>query len=621
MHKAFVSDEGLAAAYDEAKSKFSSMDTNGDGAITFDELKQAMQQQGFNVKDAQADDILQWQFQMCDVDGNGSITLDEALYLFYNISATLRQCRRCHCIISPLHDAGYCCTQCHNAVTAKQLPQHLVYDLCSQCYKPIQKPNCPKHGHVSMQCTDVLLEQCPLPDRAATCLLVPGANTNACSAHDVLCMSCGEHHAIVLSYLSTHVNDLHMRPVYNQDSNTGEQTLKGFVCEFCAVRICSTPSHSCMWWDTDSATPTLCTEVSYCSTKARANASAAAVNPRLDKIADVAMRRSAAHCPTCRMKLYAGTKLWSCDVSGSTKLRNGLCALANSADEGLSKSSQGSSSSAPPDNPCSVVYDLCILKNNAPKDTPISTAWVVWEPIPQLQEIHDALGNTLKHCFLLFELAKPISCYDYKYLRIERQNANVGPDGEVKQTWKGVAWVQSMLQRSQSRAASAPKATTSTEKEAALTIRLAMNRTVALYLDTRADICSSDDLYAKNAVASPDDAPYGVVYDGVFAFKQRFTLGLLLEVMEVVHKRRPNYDVTDANCVWYVKEVLRECRDGGYIAPDSIAAHDQFNQKWRIVMCVPSNVGPEMVVDIGAAVLDATAAAVRKACKVMKKWG
>jgi hypothetical protein len=40
--------------------------------------------------------------------------------------------------------------------------------------------------------------------------------------HSVSCLCCGENHTLVLSYLRTDLQDLHMRPVTVHDPDTGE---------------------------------------------------------------------------------------------------------------------------------------------------------------------------------------------------------------------------------------------------------------------------------------------------------------------------------------------------------------------------------------------------------------
>ncbi|TKR83209.1 hypothetical protein L596_016834 [Steinernema carpocapsae] len=58
---------------EEFRQLFSMLDTDGSGAIGNDELKQAVQQLGLHIRDAEIDDLI----REVDADGNGEIDFDE----------------------------------------------------------------------------------------------------------------------------------------------------------------------------------------------------------------------------------------------------------------------------------------------------------------------------------------------------------------------------------------------------------------------------------------------------------------------------------------------------------------------------------------------------------------
>jgi len=86
----------------------------------------------------------------------------------------------------------------------------------------------------------------------------------------------------------------------------GKPELAGFVCEFCAMHVCS--QHGCMFWDLEARTPGLCTQAYNCGY--RVSCPGQGSNPGLAKLEQQAIRRCSAHCPTCKSKLDKGFTLW-----------------------------------------------------------------------------------------------------------------------------------------------------------------------------------------------------------------------------------------------------------------------------------------------------------------------
>jgi hypothetical protein len=81
-----------------------------------------------------------------------------------------------------------------------------------------------------------------------------------------------------------------------------------FVCEFCAMRVCSKHNYDCMFWDLDARTPGLCTQHFDCGH--RVNCPGQGNNPGFNKLEKQADARCSAHCPACKYKLDNGLKLW-----------------------------------------------------------------------------------------------------------------------------------------------------------------------------------------------------------------------------------------------------------------------------------------------------------------------
>ena len=142
---------------------------------------------------------------MIDADGSGGIAGSEVkLFL---ICALLHTCDECAKAIHPFVDEGYRCEACYTGARCAPLGEGT--DLCSTCMG--QGKGCAHHGTLFMKASSSVSD---------------GTTGNRYPAHpiqrslDVLsgnksltCMSCGEAHDIVLSYLEPGEMDFHMLPV------------------------------------------------------------------------------------------------------------------------------------------------------------------------------------------------------------------------------------------------------------------------------------------------------------------------------------------------------------------------------------------------------------------------
>jgi hypothetical protein len=108
----------------------------------------------------------------------------------------------------------------------------LTWDICSSCYKGGQGPgvSCKSHGpgsvvrieelHRALGTPAAALLSNPLAEAAAAAD-VSGPGVQGFDPHGFECLCCGEVHTVVLSYLRPELLDLHIRPVMENNNNTG----------------------------------------------------------------------------------------------------------------------------------------------------------------------------------------------------------------------------------------------------------------------------------------------------------------------------------------------------------------------------------------------------------------
>jgi len=157
--------------------------------------------------------------QVFDADGSGKLSKQEAMVAFYNIVMTLMiRCGACKTSISPWTDVGYCCKDCRTDPTCQDTPE-TWFDLCSSCHS---SKVCPKHSLCSTIVPASTVRA--RPESAPHVLLAaPGLNDDPdAPEHSIPCLCCGEVHTIVLSYLRSDLQDLHMRPITVPNLATGE---------------------------------------------------------------------------------------------------------------------------------------------------------------------------------------------------------------------------------------------------------------------------------------------------------------------------------------------------------------------------------------------------------------
>ncbi|WIA41615.1 hypothetical protein OEZ86_008975 [Tetradesmus obliquus] len=263
---AFRSPE-LLPVYEKAKHVFASIDADGNGEISWEEFLRSVttydgKQYKINTQ------LYRFMFEVFDSDGSGSIDLDEALLMIHNVHSTSRFCDCCSSNLSPLEDGGYCCSKCYEEMQLGLRVDGSTWDICSKCYKGGSGPGacCKIHAtgfivHIedlyqALEAPGAVLLSNPMADADAAESAGPDGvvsnsvtNSVTNNSQGFKCLCCGEVHDVVLSYLRPELIDLHMRPVMERNHRTGKLEPRGFVCEFCAVQVCSQHSSSDNMWD------------------------------------------------------------------------------------------------------------------------------------------------------------------------------------------------------------------------------------------------------------------------------------------------------------------------------------------------------------------------------------
>ena len=142
---------------------------------------------------------------MMDVDGSGGISGSEIkLFLIGMMDAT---CSGCAKAIQPLLDEGYRCQSCY--IGTDRAPLGEGTDLCSTCTS--QGKGCQRHGTGFMKPSSSVSDG-TLANRHPVHHIQYALDTLS-GGKSLTCMSCGEAHDIVLSYLDPEEMDFHMRPM------------------------------------------------------------------------------------------------------------------------------------------------------------------------------------------------------------------------------------------------------------------------------------------------------------------------------------------------------------------------------------------------------------------------
>ncbi|KAL5542372.1 hypothetical protein UlMin_010082 [Ulmus minor] len=95
---------------------FKSIDTNGDGRISFGEFTQFLHCNGYNCFDPNF-------FRHLDTNGDQCLDFWEILTFYYLIKTRFSSCQRCRCMLNTLY---FTCVDCFDGGQA--------FDLCSICY-------------------------------------------------------------------------------------------------------------------------------------------------------------------------------------------------------------------------------------------------------------------------------------------------------------------------------------------------------------------------------------------------------------------------------------------------------------------------------------------------------
>ena len=101
-----------------ATNFFRSMDTNGDGRVTYHEFTQFLQQNGYNW-------VNSGMFAELDANGDGSLDFWEVLTFYYIVKTRAVWCDGCRAQLRTLY---FSCVVCFDGNRGD------TYDLCSQCY-------------------------------------------------------------------------------------------------------------------------------------------------------------------------------------------------------------------------------------------------------------------------------------------------------------------------------------------------------------------------------------------------------------------------------------------------------------------------------------------------------
>ncbi|XP_062154178.1 uncharacterized protein LOC133862394 [Alnus glutinosa] len=100
-----------------AANFFYSMDTNGDGLVSFDEFYNFFRQSGYNWIDPNF-------FRSLDRNRDGSLDFYEVLTLYYVMKTRGVWCQNCKACLMELY---FTCVQCFDTAPT-------TYDLCASCY-------------------------------------------------------------------------------------------------------------------------------------------------------------------------------------------------------------------------------------------------------------------------------------------------------------------------------------------------------------------------------------------------------------------------------------------------------------------------------------------------------